>query len=102
MPVGAAAAVLAMVIASLLCAIAAALLTSLLIIACASICKSISVDDANLFTVILISLAVDSKALVNSSTGFSNTIAVVEPGLPTTPLLIGLAVVLNSPTVVSV
>ena len=50
----------------------------------------------------LISLVVDSTALVNSSIGFSITTAVVAPGEPTTPLLIGLAVVLNSPAVVSV
>ena len=86
----------------LLCAMLASSLTSLLIIACASICKSISVLDSSLFTVILISLFVASCALVNSSTGFSNTTAVVEPGDPTTPLLIGLAVVLKSPTVVNV
>ena len=73
-----------------------------MIIACGSICKLISVLVLLRVTVILISLVLDSTALATSSTGFSNTAAVVEPGDPTTPLLIGLAVVLNSPTVVNV
>ena len=84
----------------LFCAMLASSFTSLLIIDCASSCKSISVLDANLFTVILISLVVASTAFVTSSTGFSSTLAVVAPGDPTTPLLIGLAVVLKFPTVV--
>ena len=74
--------------------------TSLFIIDCASSCRSISVLDASLFTVILISLVVASIALVTSSTGFSSTTAVVDPGDPTTPLLIGLSVVLKFATVV--
>ena len=61
---------------NLLCAIAALALTSAFIIAPAAICKSISVSDAVLVAVILISLPEASTPFENSSIGSVNTVAV--------------------------